>query len=121
MNTEAAHDQIVSGIYGIENGRYRWMSDKAVVILKSPKNPEPLSIQLFIPAQAPARKITVSADNQQVANQVYPGAGSYTLTTAPLRPQGPAVTVTIQVDRTFSVPGDERQLGVVLSEIGFTP
>jgi hypothetical protein len=29
--------------------------------------------------------------------------------------------VTIAVDRTFSVPGDHRTLGIVLNAVGFKP
>ena len=52
-------------------------------------------------------------------SQTFPAPGSYTLVSAPLTPAGPSATVTITVDKTFSVPGDHRRLGVILSEVGF--
>jgi hypothetical protein len=36
-----------------------------------------------------------------------------------LKPEGASATVTIAVGHAFSVPGDHRQLGVILSEVGF--
>jgi hypothetical protein len=115
MNSAASGDQIVSGVYEIENGQYRWMSGKAVILLKPPAQPAPLEIRFFIPDQAPARKVTVLAGDTEVASQTYTAPGTYTLTT-------PSVlngTITIKVDKTFSVPGDQRELGIVLTQVGF--
>ena len=62
-----------------------------------------------------ARKITVILDNTVIHEQSFPAPGPYTIKTKPV--SGSALTIT--VDKTFSVPGDHRTLGVILSEAGF--
>ena len=41
------------------------------------------------------------------------------LKSPPQTPAGATATVTLKLDRTFSVPGDHRELGMVVSAIGF--
>jgi hypothetical protein len=53
-----------------------------------------------------------------VAEDTFPGPGSYKLT-APLQFSNPTATVGITVDKTFNAPGDRRNLGVVITGIGF--
>ncbi len=119
MNAPETEQQIVSGVYQLENGLWRWMSQTAVIMLKTPAQPSPLVVRFTIPDQAPARQVTVELNNQRVASETYPAPGSYTLSSPPLKPDGASATVTITVDKVFSVPGDHRQLGIVLSEAGF--
>jgi hypothetical protein len=88
-------------------------------MLKPPSQPSPLVVRFTIPDQAPARQVTVELNNQRVAYETYPTPGSYTLSSPPMKPEGASATVTITADKVFSVPGDHRQLGIVLSEVGF--
>jgi hypothetical protein len=119
MNAPEADQQIVSGVYQVENGQWRWMSQTAVILLKPPQQPTSLIVRFTIPDQAPARQITVEMNNSRVASQTYPAPGTYTLASAPLKPEGESATITIRVDKILSVPGDARQLGIILSEVGF--
>jgi hypothetical protein len=119
MNAPEAADQLVSGVYQLEAGAYRWMSGRATIILKPPDKPSPLAVSFTIPAIAPARHIVVLADGHLAAEQTYARPGTYTLQTSPLQPANATVNVEIQVDRTFSAPPDARQLGIVLSTVGF--
>jgi len=119
MNAPEADLQIASGVYQLENGQWRWMSQTAVILLKPPAQPSPLVVRFTIPEQSPARRVTVELNNQPVASQTYAGPGNYTLSSAPLNPGGPSATVTITVDKSFSVPGDRRQLSIILSQVGF--
>ncbi len=61
----------------------------------------------------------VLADGVKVAEQTYAGPGTYTLESPPVLPAKPVTTLTIVVDKTFSVPGDRRELGIVLYGAGF--
>ncbi|MGA3206105.1 MAG: hypothetical protein ABSF12_26725, partial [Bryobacteraceae bacterium] len=72
-----------------------------------------------IPDAAPARHMELLLDGQVVASATYPGPGAYTLKSPPQSPVGPSASVTFKLDRTFSVTGDHRELGVVVSSIGF--
>ena len=106
-------EQIVSGLS--PDG---WMADEATVLLKRPAHGGLLRADIYIPAQAPARHLVMVVDGKQAAEQTFPAPGAYTL--AAVIGQGPeAVTVTLRVDQTFSVPGDLRKLGVVVAKIGF--
>jgi hypothetical protein len=119
MNAREAAQQIVSGVYGLEENRFRWMSRSAAIVLKSPTAPAPLEVRFRIPDNAPARRVTLSLDGRQVASAVYVAPGEYTLASPPVRAEGGAAAVEIAVDRTFSAPGDERELGIVLTSVGF--
>ncbi|HVN06572.1 MAG TPA: hypothetical protein VMT86_19270, partial [Bryobacteraceae bacterium] len=119
MNAPEAPAQIVSGLYDLEGSAWRWMSGSAVVLLRSPPQPQPLEATFTIPDAAPARHVELLLDGRVVASATYTGPGAYTLKSPPQMPAGPTATVTLQLDRTFTVPGDHRELGVVVSAIGF--
>jgi hypothetical protein len=119
MSAPEASDQIVSGLYDVEGGAWRWMSGRAVVLLKSPEQPLPIEAVFTIPDRAPARHVELLLDGRVIASETYTATGAYTLRSAPQLPAGPAATATLTVDRTFSVPGDRRELGVVVSALGF--
>jgi hypothetical protein len=119
MNAPEGSTQIVSGLYDLEAGAWRWMSGSAVVLLKSPTQALPVEAVFTIPDSAPARHVDLLLDGRVVASQTYTGPGAYTLRSSPQRPAGETATVTLTLDRTFSVAGDHRELGVVLSGIGF--
>ena len=119
MSAPEADSQIVSGLYQLEQGRYRWMSGQATILLKSPAQPMALQAVVYLPDLAPARQVSLELDGREVARQTYQGAGLYTLT-APAQEAPPGRTpVTIKVDKTFVAPGDTRRLGIILQEIGF--
>jgi len=119
MNAPEAANQIVSGLYDVEAGAWRWMSGSAVVVLKSPAQPLPVAVVFTIPDPAPARRVELLLDGRLVAAETYNAPGPYTLKSPPELPAGPTATVTITSDRTFSVPGDHRELGMVVSSVGF--
>jgi hypothetical protein len=119
MSAPEAPAQIVSGLYALESGAWRWMSASAVVLLKSPAQPLPIEAVFTIPDPAPARHVELLLDGRVVASETYGGPGAYTLKSPPQMPAGPTATATLTVDRTFSVPGDHRDLGMVVSAIGF--
>jgi hypothetical protein len=119
MNAPEARAQIVSGLYDLENGSWRWMSGAATVLLKSPAGPLPVEAAFNIPGPAPARRVQLLLDGREIASQSYSGPGAYLLKSPPQAPAGPTAAVTLMVDRTFSVPGDHRELGMVVSAIGF--
>lgn len=121
MGAAEAHDQIVSGLYELEGGAWRWMAGSAVVLLKSPAQALPVEAVFTIPDAAPARHVELLLDGRVVASETYTGPGAYTLKSAPQSPAGGTATATLTVDRTFSVPGDHRELGVVVQAIGFHP
>jgi len=119
MNAPEARDQIISGLYEVESGAWRWMSGSAVVLLKSPAQPLPIEAVFTIPDAAPARHVELLLDGRVAASETYGGPGAYTLKSPPQPLAGETATVTLTVDRTFSAPGDRRELGMVVAGIGF--
>jgi hypothetical protein len=119
MGAPEADEHIASGVYQLEQGRFRWMSGRAVFVLKAPPGPAPLRAVFNIPEIAPGRRVTLYLDEARVASESYSAPGTYTLETAPLKPARETAAVAISVDRTFTVSGDRRRLGIVLSEVGF--
>ena len=119
MNAPEAEQQIVSGIYALENSKFRWTSKTAILLLKPPAAALPLVVNFYIPDQAPARQVTVELNSRVVASRNYPGPGSYTLVSGASKPDGDSAQVTISVDKTFSPQSDKRELGFVLISAGF--
>jgi len=116
MAAPEAKDQIVSGIWPNDH----WMSASGVVIVKSPPVAESLEVAFYIPDNAPARHITLLLDGREVCATTVAGPGPGQLTSpAPIEPTGPTAMIEIRVDRTFRVPPDVRDLGMVLLGVGF--
>ncbi len=114
-------EQIVSGLY--PDG---WMGRQAVLVLKSPAadgaEPPPggwtLSANIYISPDTPARTVTLTANGAIVASQTFDAPGAYMLS-GMLNPGPDPVTVTLTTDATYRAPGDERDLGIVVTGIGF--
>jgi len=118
MNAPEAEQQIVSGIYQIENGEWRWMGKTAVILLKPPPTPSLLVVRFFIPDTAPARHVQVVLNDQIVASQDCPTPGMFMAVSLPNEPTGDSATITISVDKTFYSQSDRRELGIILTEVG---
>ncbi|HLH17996.1 MAG TPA: hypothetical protein VKX45_12280, partial [Bryobacteraceae bacterium] len=88
---------------------------------KSPAEPKPLSVTFAIHDKSPARQIRILLDGREVASHTYAAPGQYTLSTAPVQPNGAVAIVTLEADQTFTAPPDTRDLALVLSAIGFRP
>jgi len=116
----AAVSQMIRGLF--QDG---WMTEQATVLLKRPEHAVDIRAVIYIPASAPARRVTMSVDGQRVAETTYAAPGSYSLDAVlGQEPPSPAnaqlrSTVTITVDKTFFVAGDQRRLGVIVAGIGF--
>ena len=119
MNAPQAEQQIVSGVYQLEGGQWRWMSQTATILLKPPGRPAPLTVQFTIPAASPARQVSVMLNDQIIASQTYSAPGAYSLSSPPIKPGGDTARLTVTVDKSFSVRGDDRQLGIILTNVGF--
>ena len=111
IGTPEAERQIVSGVYNND----RWTSNRATVVLKRPPAASRIEARIVIPPGAPARTVQIFADGKRIAGQTYPSPGAYTLEGE--APGGDPLTVSVQVDRTFTAPPDTRQLGVLLLSI----
>ena len=116
MKAPEAKDQIVSGIWPDDH----WMTASGVVIVKSPAVAMTLGVSFYIPDNAPARHISLLLDDREVCATAMaaPGPGQLNCP-APIAPAGPTAMIEVRVDKTFRVPPDERDLGMVLLGVGF--
>ncbi len=119
MNAPESEFQVVSGLDRIEDGKARWMGKRGAVLLKRPETPQAAVVELFLPDAAPAREIAVRIDGVEVSRQPIPGPGKHTFTTPVLPLPTSDVTLSFELDRTFSVPGDQRTLGAIVIAAGF--
>jgi hypothetical protein len=119
MNAPGAEQQIVSGVYQLENGQWRWMSQTATILLKPSAQPTPVTVHFTIPDASPSRQVTIALNDHTVASQTYSAPGIYSLSSAPIKPDGDTAKLTITADKSFSVPGDSRELSIILTEVGF--
>jgi hypothetical protein len=84
--------------------------------------PKTLRASIYVPDQAPARRVTLLLDGKAVASQTFDGPGVHTIeTTSPVRGSDAAAVVAVEVDKSFFAPPDQRELGVVLTGLGFAP
>ena len=58
MNAPEAEQQLVSGVYALEDNRFRWTAGQAVILLKSPAAATPLRAVFVIHGASPARRIS---------------------------------------------------------------
>jgi hypothetical protein len=114
MNAPEAEQQIVSGVYQLENNEWRWMGKTAVILLKPPASPTPLLVHFFVPNEAKARQIRIEVNAKVIATKNI-APGTFILASPPII----AGQITISVDKTFSVQSDSRELGVILTQVGF--
>ncbi len=116
MASDGAREQIVSGIYADH-----WMAGTAIVVLKSPAEPRKLKLEFYLPNASPHRQITLKLDGREVAAVTCSEPGAYSLESKLIRPEGDTATVEVSVTPTFRAPGDARDLGTVVTSIGFVP
>jgi hypothetical protein len=121
MTSKAAEWQLVSGVYTLENGQWRWMGPRAVLLVKAPPEAKPVAADIYIPDMAPGRVVTLAVDGKEVARlNVEPGK-TYRIESAPLKPAGATAALTLAIDREFQAPGDGRKLGMIVTGAGFGP
>jgi hypothetical protein len=144
MSAPEAATHLMLGFYELEQDQWRWIGPRAMAVLRAPnsgamRGSEPerdrdlrgqtdpvtgtpstvFELSFHIPDAAPARTITVSLDGKPLASQTYPGPGGYTLRAPATVTLGQAVTIEISVDRVLSAAGDARELGIIVTALGF--
>jgi hypothetical protein len=113
IGTPEAAGHIISGVFNND----RWMSERAVVLLRRSPGATRVQADLYVPPNSPARKFTMSVNGADVAHETFAAPGKYTLS-GPAPPGDPA-TIVVTADRTFTAPPDTRALSALLLDIGF--
>lgn len=119
MNAPAAAYQIVSGAYSLESNAWRWLGAVATFRLRTWPHAQSFGALLFVPAQVVPCTVTLSVNGVVIATETYTASGRYALSGAIPGSLPEAVTATLSTSRTFRAPNDARDLGLVLTAIGF--
>ncbi|MCS7042973.1 MAG: hypothetical protein N2036_12155 [Bryobacteraceae bacterium] len=118
MNAPDAELYIVSGIHGLEDGRYRWMAQRAELVLKPA--PGVLAITLFLPDASPARRLAVAANGSRIGD-FFLQPGLQTVRTSSLPQAGDRLDIVLEADRAFTPAGDARTLSLILESVRIEP
>ncbi len=110
-----AAPQLLSGI-----STDGWTEQQATVLLKEPPDARRISVKFYLPFQAPARHVSLSANGRVLAESDLPKSDAIYSLSAPAPASGSSLAVTVTVDKTYKAPApDERNLGVLVTGIGF--
>lgn len=124
--------QLVSGFYEIEHGAWRWTAGKFSVRLRPPrqafKKGATLQVNFSVPevAIAKLKALSLSAvlNGTNLGTETYKQAGTFTYSRDV--PAGVLTQKPVQIDFSLdkvlpAAPGDKRELGIIVSLIGFEP
>ena len=109
----AAH--IVAGVDNADG----WTLNRSAIALMRPVGIAVLRATFYIPESGVGREVALALDGTRLAAKRYDEAGIFTLDSARLDGTAGRVVVTLSTDKPLRVAGDNRPLGVVLTEIGF--
>jgi hypothetical protein len=124
--------QLVAGFYGVEQNSWRWTTGRFSVLLRPPLSAATkgatLQLKFAIPEAAMNRHKAVAlsayVNGTPLPPETYTQAGQFTFSRdVPAGLLASDVTrVDFSVDKTLPpTPADKRELGVVVSMVGFAP
>ncbi len=127
-----AKAQLVSGFYGVEQNSWRWTAGRFSVLLRPPRSAAAagavLQLKFTIPdvAIAKMKSVSLSAylNGTALPPETYSQAGQfvYSRDVPANLLTGDVARVDFSLDKTIPAsPADHRELGVVVSMIGFQP
>jgi hypothetical protein len=127
-----AATQLVSGFYGVEQNSWRWTAGRFSVLLRPPRSGAAsgavLQLKFAIPDVAISKMKAVSlsayVNGTALPPETYTHAGQfiYSRDVPANLLAGDATRVDFSLDKTIQgTPADHRELGVVVSLIGFQP
>ena len=119
MNAEKAEDHLVEGVFALEQGEWRWAGPRSVYRVMGTGGPAALTADIFLPAQAPGRTVRLLLDGEVVASQRLRGEGRHRVRSAVLPGRTGMSTVELEIDRGFTPVGDRRELGLIVTALGF--
>jgi hypothetical protein len=120
MRSSEADEQLLSGFWPPpDEAPWRWMGKQASALLLAPEGASKFRIQCFVPDEAPGRHVAVRLDGELVIDRQLDQTGGQTLEAEVAVTPGATVRLTIAIDETYSPPGDDRDLGMIVNEFGF--
>jgi hypothetical protein len=132
MADPAQAAQLLNGFHDTEAGKWRWTAKNFSVLLKAPsgseRNGAELALKLYLPDSQRHRlgAMTLSADagGHALPARTFTDSKEYTYS-APVPAealQSGLVVVNFRLDKTsVNINGDERELGVIVTEVSLAP
>ncbi len=117
MGDASSESQLAGGFYSIEDGRWRWMSGKGVVLLRREPQHRKVSLTYAIPESVPGRLLEMFADGQSVGQKRLDGPGNGEFIAQLPAFANDQATITITIDRTLTPLNDQRNLGAIISSV----
>lgn len=117
MGQAGEADSLVQGLYQVEPGAWRWTSGSAMVAVRTPQCPCVAQAEFTVPEAAKATSVEIWVDGVKAGFIGITNPGQYVLN-APVKPEGATTMIELKVSPTFRAPGDDRDLGVILTSIG---
>jgi hypothetical protein len=122
--------QLVRGFYSVEGNAWRWTSRNFTVSLRPPKTAAQTGARLVLKLAVPevsiqrlkSVKLSATVNGYALPPEEYakPGDYTYSCDVPPSALTGNAVTVDFTLDKALPpTASDQRELGVVVSMIGF--
>jgi hypothetical protein len=96
-----------------------WTAQEASVVLKVPAAPTTLEAAIWRSPASQATHVRLLVNGEARAERDLPAPGPYTISIPAPPTTSESITVSLSVDKVFSAAGDERQLGVVITGIGY--
>ena len=124
--------QLLTGFYPVESNAWRWTAGHFSVALRPPRsaaqNGATLELKFALPeaviGKVGAVSLSASVNGTPLSPEKYTKAGQYTYSrdVPPSLLNGDSVTVAFALDKPLPPsPGDQRELGVIATSIGFEP
>lgn len=122
--------QLAKGFYAVEDGAWRWTQGKFAVTLRPPLQADRRGATLVVRATIPPAVIeklkdvtvtaTVNGTRLRTSQFTQPGAIVLRLDVPPNAFRGDSAGVEFILDKVLPPrPGDQRELGLIVSSIGF--
>jgi hypothetical protein len=124
-----AASHFAQGFYGIEDKAWRWTSKDFAVDLTPPLHSDQKGAQLVVKMAVPdaviqklnSVQLSATVQGHKLEPQIYAKSGAYTYTRdVPAESlKDDVVRIEFSLDHALDpTPGDHRQLGIIVSEIG---
>ncbi len=120
MRSPEADEQLLSGFWPPpDDAPWRWMGARGSALLLAPEGASKFRIQFFVPDEAPGRRVEIRLDGDVVIDRRMEQTGGQSFEAEVTVTPGATVRLTIAIDETYSPPGDDRDLGMIVNEFGF--
>ena len=128
MSDPSAKEQLAKGVYGLENGMWRWTGGNFTIMLKTPPGAAQkgatltlnLSVAEPVLKDVHSQSLTASVGAKALKTEKYPDPGAHTFTAdVPVTLlTGDTVAIDFSLDNALPPgPTDRRELGIIITAV----